>query len=326
MKCFVLGSGSWGTALAGHLSGKGCDVVQWCRRPERAREIEQGRHSLLEGVTLTNPIRTKVAGDPTETGYALALSAIPTQHLRPVLEAHRTEFPLGVPWISASKGLELRRGRLPSQILTECGVVPEVAILSGPSHAEEVIRNVPTAVVLGCGDRELGASLQEALSSPTLRIYLNQDVLGVEWGGALKNVIAVAAGIAIGYGFGDNTLAALVTRGAVEMARLGVALGGRRETFSGLSGIGDLMVTCFSRHSRNRAFGIRIGQGEDPQEVLASSPHVVEGAHTSKAVVELCRSLDVEMPIAEEVHLIVHQGKDVGDGVRALLNRSLKEE
>ena len=175
-------------------------------------------------------------------------------------------------------------------------------------------------------DAALAGSLQEQISDSAFRVYTNSDPIGVEWGGVLKNVVAIASGIAIGLGFGDNTIAALVSRGAVEMARLGVDLGGHRDTFSGLSGVGDLIVTCFSSHSRNRAFGLRIGGGESAASILEGAQHVVEGAHTSRAVEELRKTRAVEMPIAEEVYRILHEGRDGAEGVASLLNRSLKEE
>ncbi|MFQ5655559.1 MAG: NAD(P)H-dependent glycerol-3-phosphate dehydrogenase [Planctomycetota bacterium] len=326
MRCFILGSGSWGTALASILAAGGHEVTIWCRRSERAAEIDSGEHSLLPGCRLGEGIRPVTAVECRREEYDLAISALPTQRLREVLNEHGQRLPLAAPWVSASKGVELESFLLPSQVLQECGVTGGIGILSGPSHAEEVAAGVPTAVVLGHSDVEVGRWMQERISTESFRVYLNSDPVGVEWGGALKNVIALASGIAIGCGFGDNTLAALVTRGAVEMARLGVALGGRQGTFSGLSGIGDLIVTCFSEHSRNRSVGVRIGRGEDPRAVLDSMVQVAEGTYTSRAVVEMCRSLGVEMPIAEEVHLIVHRGKDVERGTRALLSRSLKEE
>ncbi len=327
MKRLVLGSGSWGTALAWVLRSKGIEVVQWCRRGERAVEIEAGEHSLLPGVDLGRGIRCVVGTDLEILGeeFEFAVSAVPTQHLRPTLQLLQGRLPLDIPWLSASKGLERGSSSLPSQVLREEGV-DNVGILSGPSHAEEVVRGAPTAVVLGHEDVAVGAKLREALSCKSFRVYSNPDSTGVEWGGVLKNVIALASGIAIGQGFGDNTLAALVTRGAVEMARLGVALGGSRETFNGLSGIGDLMVTCFSDHSRNRRFGIRIGQGDSPEQAMAAMVQVVEGVPTAEAVVHRCKSLSVEMPIAEEVHEILNAGKPVAAGIQSLLSRSLKEE
>ncbi len=326
MRCFVLGSGSFAVALASVLAEKDYQVAIWCRRRERAEEIAAGRHSLLPGLRLSSRVHPVLGGEPCQGRYDLALCVVPTQRLREILNRHAGDLPRGIPWISATKGVELGTYKRPSQILEEFGVDDAPAILSGPSHAEEVARGVPTAVVLAHSTPEVGGRIQKWLSGETFRVYVNSDPVGVEWGGALKNVIALASGIAIGMGFGDNTLAALITRGAVEIARLGVALGGERETFSGLSGIGDLIVTCFSEHSRNRQVGVRIGRGEDPQQVLAGMVQVVEGAQTAKAVAEIARSRGIDMPIAEEVYLILHEGKNVHDGIQALLKRSLKEE
>ena len=329
MRVLVVGSGTWGTALATVLAGAGREVCVWCRREERRGEIAARRHGNLPGATLPEGIEAvttaDLTGDARGTEFDFVVAALSTQHLRDVLRRESAWLPMNVPWISTSKGVELGSYRLPSEILREEGC-QEVAVLSGPSHAEEVVRGVPTAVVLAHESEERARWLQAGMSGESFRVYASTDPLGVEWGGALKNVIALAAGIAHGRGFGDNTLAALVTRGAVEIARLGEALGGRRETFSGLSGIGDLMVTCFSEHSRNRRFGERIGQGESIREILASSDQVVEGVSTARAVAEMCREREVEMPIAEEVFQILHRDKDVDEGVQALLSRSLKAE
>jgi glycerol-3-phosphate dehydrogenase (NAD(P)+) len=300
-------------------------VILSCRRREIAGAIARGEHPSLPGAPLPAGIATALFGEALPA-VDFVISTVPTQRLREVLRALRATLPLDVPWVSGSKGLEIGTQRLPSEILVESGVRDAPAVLSGPSHAEEVVREVPTAVSLGDRDGDRAAWLQNSISEKTFRVYTNTDPIGVEWGGALKNVVALASGIAIGQGFGDNTLAALVSRGAVEIARLGVALGGRRETFSGLSGIGDLIVTCFSAHSRNRAFGIRVGRGEDPRALLAASQMVVEGVHTCRAVHELRETRSIEMPIAECVHRIVHEGGSVADGVRSLLARSLKEE
>lgn len=325
MKVLVLGAGSFGTSLACILASNQAEVELWCRSQSRWAEINEGRHSLLPSLQIPESIRP-VTSEQLSTDYDFAVSAVPTQHLAGVLTENSDRLSSAIPWVSASKGIEVGSARLPSQILRDIGV-EQVAVLSGPSHAEEVVRGVPTAVVLAyAGDAELGKRLQESLSGESFRVYLNSDAIGVELGGALKNVIALAAGIAIGIGFGDNTVAALVTRGAVELARLGEALGGKSRTFSGLSGIGDLVVTCCSEHSRNRSLGVRIGAGEEPRQALSGLPHVVEGVHTSKAVVDLGQRLQVEMPIAEEVYQILHQGKPVDEGIRVLLGRSLKEE
>ena len=307
------------------LARAGREVTLLCRRSEIAEQLRLGTHPSFPGVTLPDGIETRVFGEPLPA-VEFAISTVPTQKLRGVLSEIAPTLPKDVPWVTGSKGLEIGTQSLPSQILGEFGIRLEVAILSGPSHAEEVIRNVPTAVSLGITDPELATFLQERISDATFRVYTNSDPIGVEWGGVLKNVVAIASGIAIGLGFGDNTIAALVARGAVEMARLGVDLGGHRETFSGLSGVGDLIVTCFSEHSRNRAFGIRIGAGENPSALLDDSNQVVEGVHTTRAVHELMEKRSIEMPIAEEVFQIIYGGRGAAEGVEALLNRSLKEE
>ncbi|MGE3165987.1 MAG: NAD(P)H-dependent glycerol-3-phosphate dehydrogenase [Planctomycetota bacterium] len=324
---FVLGAGSFAVALTQVLVRNGFRVRLWCRRPERAAALRSGCLPLQPDLASWHDrVAAIEPGDRADGPYAIAISVVPTQHLRRVLAERSSEIPADVPWVSASKGIEIGTQALPSQILRAAGLAHEVGVLSGPSHAEEVVRGVPTAVVLAHPDRTVGASLQLALSSDTFRVYLSDDHRGVELGGALKNVIAVAAGIALGHGFGDNSLAALVTRGSVEMARLGEALGGQARTFAGLSGVGDLIVTCFSQHSRNRAFGLRVGQGENPEELLANAVGVVEGAHTAKAVVALADEVGVEMPISEEVFRIVHERKPVAEGIRDLLRRSLKDE
>lgn len=322
---FVLGSGSFAVALTDVLVANGYRVRMWCRRPERATALSQGRLPLQSKSWGDHVAAIESTDDP-DGPYELAISVLPTQYLRRALDRRTAVIPTGIPWVSASKGIEIGTLALPSEILSQAGLAADVAVLSGPSHAEEVVRGVPTAVVLAHPDRRMGQMLQQALSSDTFRVYLSDDPRGVELGGALKNVIAVAAGIAVGHGLGDNSLAALVTRGSVEMARLGEAWGGQARTFAGLSGIGDLIVTCFSQHSRNRAFGIRVGRGEDPEQVLAGSVGVVEGAHTAKAVFALANQLGVDMPIAEEVYRIVHERKPVALGIRDLLQRSLKDE
>lgn len=324
MNCLVFGSGTFATCLAMVLASKGYRVRLWCRREERAAEIRAGRHSLLPGLELSDRIEAWDAAAPLD-GVDFVISAVPTQRLRAALIQCRDHLPKDVPWVSVSKGVELQTLARPTAIIREI-VGHACAVLSGPSHAEEVVRGVPTAVTLGIDDMELGRWLQNALSTESFRVYSNPDPVGVEWGGALKNIIALGAGIAIGRGFGDNTLAALITRGAVEMARIGEVLGGRRETFWGLSGIGDLMVTCFSEHSRNRQVGVRVGRGESPQAVIDSMAQVAEGVPTSSAVRELGLVHGLELPITEEVFGVFHEGQDVDTAVSNLLSRSLKSE
>ncbi len=325
MSALVIGSGTWGTALAAVLARSGRPVTLLCRRAEVAEAVALRQHPSFANQLIPAGIETRTFGDPLPA-TDLVISTIPTQKLRTTMEQLRGTLPLDVPWVSGSKGLEIGTQRLPSEILRECGVSAPVAVLSGPSHAEEVIREVPTAVSLGDSDPARGECLQKAIADRAFRVYTNSDRTGVEWGGVLKNVVAIASGIAIGLGFGDNTQAALVARGAVEMARLGADLGGHRETFGGLSGVGDLIVTCFSEHSRNRNFGTRVGVGDDPKDLLSNASQVVEGVHTARAVHELRGTRSVEMPIAEEVFRIVHEGRNAAEGVQALLERPLKEE
>ncbi|MGA1533011.1 MAG: NAD(P)H-dependent glycerol-3-phosphate dehydrogenase [Planctomycetota bacterium] len=324
MSALVLGSGTWGTALAIVLARAGRPVTLLCRRSEVADAIRGGTHPSFPGLALP-PMEARVFGEPVEDAR-FVISTVPTQKLRGVLAEHGASLPRAVPWVSGSKGLEIGTQRLPTEIIREAGVEAEVGILSGPSHAEEVVLGVPTAVSLAVRDAEIGRWLQEAISDSSFRVYTNNDTVGVEWGGVLKNVVALASGIAIGLGFGDNTIAALVSRGAAEISRLGADLGGHRETFFGLSGVGDLVVTCFSEHSRNRAYGVRLGAGEDPRALLEDTRSVVEGVHTSRAVHELRQQHEIDMPIAEEVFRIVHEGRDPQRGVEALLARELREE
>ncbi|HIA27872.1 MAG TPA: NAD(P)-dependent glycerol-3-phosphate dehydrogenase [Planctomycetes bacterium] len=328
MSVLIAGSGSWGAALACVLRSREEPVTVLCRRRERAEQISSRRHSLLPELELASGIEVAVIGEDPIPAADLVISTVPTQDLRKYLLALDGILPTGIPWVSASKGLEMETHSLPSQIIKEAGIEGPIAILSGPSHAEEVVREVPTLVTLAHSDSSVSTALQERLSAPAFRIYRSTDAVGVEWGGALKNVIALACGIAIGQGFGDNTLSALVTRGSVEMSRLGVSLGGLRETFSGLSGVGDLIVTCFSEHSRNRAVGIRIGHGEKIEDILDGMDQVAEGVHTTLAVHEMRKEIaaEIEMPIAETVYQIVHEGVDVEGGTRMLLRRSLRAE
>ncbi|MEC9476396.1 MAG: NAD(P)H-dependent glycerol-3-phosphate dehydrogenase [Planctomycetota bacterium] len=326
MKVLIAGSGTWGTALAHVARQAGAEVTIHCRHRERAEQLARGEHRLLEGLTLEDGFEVSVAGEGQIPDADLVISAVPTQMLRTYMAGPGADLPRGAFWVSASKGLERETMQLPSGILKDCGVTIEPAVISGPSHAEEVIRNLPTALVVAHADQDRTRFIQKVLGTPRFRIYRSDDRVGVEWAGALKNVVALGCGIAIGRGFGDNTAAALVTRGRAEISRLGSVLGGTRETFSGLAGIGDLVVTCFSEHSRNRAVGFRLGSGEKVGAVLDSMEQVAEGVPTCQAVHELCATRQVEMPIAETVYRIVHDGLSVQEGVEVLLTRRAEEE
>jgi len=252
MKALIAGSGTWGTALAHVARRAGMDVTVHCRRAERAQELSSGRHSFLPGLDLGEGYPVCVSDHDSIPEIDVVICAVPTQKIREYLHGPGKNLPRDVPWISASKGLEMGEGALPSRILQECGVSSEPGVLSGPSHAEEVLRDLPTAVVFAHPDEGFSVDIQKSLRTAEFRIYRSEDRVGVEWAGVLKNVVALGCGIAVGHGFGDNTIAAMVTRGSAEITRMGCRLGGQRETFSGLSGIGDLVVTCFSSHSRNR--------------------------------------------------------------------------
>lgn len=331
MKVAILGNGGFGTALAILADGIGHRVQLWGHDPEYTAEIARTRRNPRYLPAATLPQGVVVTTDPTSAlaGAEVVLAAVPTQHVRGVLTVMRGLLPTGVPIVSLAKGLEQASGLRPSEVIREVtrGQSP-VFVLSGPSHAEEIAEGLPATVVLAAEaqDAELCVRLQEALSSPRLRIYRNADVLGVELCGALKNVIAIAAGIADGLGYGDNAKAAVLTRGLVEMVRYGQAAGAQRATFYGLAGIGDLAVTAFSRHGRNRAFGERIGKGEQADAVLASSRKVVEGAWTSRAVRARARAAGIAMPLTDAVCGILFEGVPARVAVAALMARDPKDE
>ncbi len=325
-KISILGNGAWGTAVAMVLCGNRHHVTIWGHNPHHVREVQRTRLNAVylpgiripEGITLTH--------DLAEVADAqLIFGAVPTQHLRGVMEQFSAHH-ANVPVISLSKGLEISTFKRPSEIISDVlGNIP-VGSLSGPSHAEEVAKSLPTTVVSASEDRELAQSVQAVLSSDRFRVYTNSDLLGVEIAGALKNVIAVSAGICDGLQFGDNTKAALLTRGLVEIARLGVALGAERDTFHGLAGIGDLITTCVSPFGRNRAVGEKIGRGYTLEEILAATAKVAEGVKTTQAVAPLARRMDIDMPITEEVYKILFEQKNPLVAVKELMLRGHKDE
>lgn len=329
MKVTVLGNGGFGTALAMVAHQAGHEVWQWGHDPEYTGEMARQRSNprYLPGIGIPAAIHITTDGPAALAGASVVLVAIPTQHVRGVITGLAAYFPEGVPLISLAKGLEQDSGRRPSQVLTEIlGPAHPVLVLSGPSHAEEVARGLPTTVVLAGADTALVESLQEALDTPRFRIYRSSDLLGVELCGALKNVMAVAAGMAQGLGLGDNANAAILSRGIVEMARFGRAEGAELNTFFGLAGMGDLAVTAFSQHGRNRAFGERIGKGETLDAILASTRKVAEGVWTSRVVRARARELGVEMPICDAVAGILFDGLPLAHALRSLMERDRKDE
>lgn len=324
MKVSVLGAGAWGTALASLLHQCGKRTSLWAHNPAHIDEIRRTRHNerFLPGIKISPEIALEKDLNAILDADCIVV-AVPSKAFRDVTKALK-DFPGIV--VSVTKGIEYDTG------LTMCGLLAENApnarhaALSGPSFAIEVARGIPTAIVAASKDLVAAAEVQKIFSCPTFRIYTTPDVLGVELGGALKNVIAIASGVADGLGFGDNSKAALVTRAIAEIRRLGVACGAQGETFTGLSGLGDLMVTCFSKHSRNRAFGERCGRGEKAADVAASMQAVAEGYPTSRSAYRLARRHDISTPVIDEVFAMLYEGKDVRQGVRDLMSRDLKAE
>ena len=327
MKIAILGAGSWGAALGKVLSENGSDVLLWHLEADFVDKINRSHeHPFLPGVKLRQEMRfTASLNEITEYGDLL-VSALPSQVVRSVL----VEFPSN--WqkqvISVSKGIENDTGMRMSQVISETlnRSQEEVVILSGPSHAEEVSKGNPTAVVAACSDIDLSRDIQKLFSNDYFRVYSSTDVVGVEFGGAAKNIIAIAAGICHGLGLGDNTLAALVTRGLEEIIRLGTGLGAERATFSGLSGMGDLMVTAYSAHSRNRKVGIRLGQGEKLKEILTSIEMVAEGVESTRSIQFLSKQHNIEMPICEQIYQVLFENKSPRSGILELMGRELVDE
>ncbi len=325
MKITILGAGAWGTALARLLYQGNNEVTLWGHVPEWLEEIRQsGRNErFLPGIEV--PRQVVLEADPgraTERAEGIVV-AVPSQAFREVTR-HLANFSGVV--VSVTKGIEYDTGLTMCGILAETAPKAKCAALSGPTFAIEVARDIPTAIVAASGDPGTAGQVQELFSRPTFRVYTSSDWLGVELGGALKNVIAIAAGISDGQGFGDNSKAALVTRAIVEIRRLGVACGAQGETFTGLSGLGDLMVTCFSRHSRNRGFGERVGRGEQPAAIAASMLAVAEGYPTARSAYQLARKHAVTTPVIDEVYAMLYAGKNVRQAVRDLMARDLKAE
>ena len=326
-KVLVCGSGGWGTALAMVLAERGTEVQIWCHDQEYAKEMaaEHRNPRYLPGVSI--PKNISFTTDPeAATDCAVVFSVVPSQFLRPVMKQFAPFLKQGKIVVSATKGIEHDSRLRPSEIIAEeVGQVPFV-VLSGPSHAEEVARGIPTTVVAASTDSGYALRIQDLLHTDRFRVYTNEDPIGVEVAGAIKNVISIAGGIVDGLQLGDNTKAALLTRGIVEMARLGEEFGGDRNTFFGLAGIGDLIVSCISPHGRNRAVGERIGRGELLADIVASMRQVAEGVRTAEAVYHLATARDVEMPICFEVYRTLYEGKDPSMAVRDLMTRQLKEE
>ncbi len=330
MRAAVLGSGSWGTVFAKVLGDAGTDVVMWARRPQVAVAIRERRHNpdYLPGARLPDPVTATGDAAAALDGADLVVLAVPSQTLRANLAEWRDLIDPDATLVSLIKGIELGTSKRMSEVIVEtAGVAADrVAIVSGPNLAAEIASEQPTATVVACADPVRAAVVQKAVATRYFRPYTNDDVVGCELAGAVKNVIALAYGMASAMGFGDNTKATLITRGLAETARLGVRLGADPLTFAGLAGLGDLVATCSSPLSRNRTFGEHLGRGETLEQAQAATRQTAEGVKSCLAIRDLARRCDVEMPITEQVELVCHEGADPGVAVAALMSRETKPE
>ncbi|SHK43411.1 NAD(P)H-dependent glycerol-3-phosphate dehydrogenase [Rhodothermus profundi] len=330
-KVTVFGAGSWGTALALLLASNGHAVTLWARRAQVAEHIRRTRHNPTYLPEVELPASIQVTAELREAAVAreVWIVATPAQAVRALAEQLRPWAHPALIIVSVAKGLEIATLKTTTQVLAEVlPIVPRerIGVLYGPSHAEEVAAGMPTTVVASAPSCAVAEEIQELFMAPTFRVYVNPDLIGVEIAGSVKNVLALAAGMSDGVGFGDNAKAALITRGLAEIQRLGVRLGADPSTFAGLAGIGDLVVTCMSRHSRNRYVGEQIGRGRTLEEVQQEMQMVAEGVPTTAAVYRLARELGVEMPITEAVYQILFEGKKPREAVRELMAREAKYE
>ncbi len=329
MKITILGDGGWGTALSILLKSKGFDVSVWSAFKDNINAITQDRENkkFLPGIEIPKGIQfTNDAYKACEDANLIVL-AIPSRFLRDVLIKNREVLrDSKAIFVSVTKGLEQRTLKRMSEVVFEILGNVDLAVLSGPSIAPEVARGVPTAVVVASEDEALACKARDIFRAERFRVYTNKDVKGVELGGSLKNIIAIAAGISDGLGFGANTKSAILTRGLLEMTRVGVAIGASQETFKGLSGLGDLITTCVSHEGRNRGFGERIGKGEKPEDILKKSVMEIEGAWTSKAALELGKKQKLDLPITREVYSVLFEKKPPLLAVNELMMREPKSE
>lgn len=325
----VLGAGSWGTALAAMLAERGLAVQFWGRDEALMREIAVTRRNprYLSELELPSGIVATSRMDELRPAE-LVVFVVPSKGIRAVAQQVR-EVGLVRPndvIVSCTKGIELATGERMSEVIADCLPQQRIAALSGPNHAEEIAQRLPSAAVVACADQALGVRLQDCFTLPWFRCYTSEDVTGVEWAGALKNVYAIAAGIARGMNLGDNAIAALVTRALAEMMRFGIAEGGKAETFSGLSGVGDLVATCYSEHSRNNRVGKLLGQGMPLAEIIASTRMIAEGVPNTESLYQCARKANVRTPLLDEVYAMLYQDKPAKLAMRALLSRDPRPE
>lgn len=324
----VIGAGSWGMAIAKVLDTNGHEVTVWSHREEEAERLREIRENdtKLPGVKLSESVQFTSDLEAAVKAGALLILAVPSTAVRSTAHQMASYVKPGIVIVNLAKGIEERTRMVLTDVIEQEIPGVNAAVLSGPSHAEEVGHGIPTTVVAGAKDRETAEYIQNIFMNQVFRVYTSPDMLGIELGGALKNVIALAAGVADGLGCGDNTKAALITRGIAEMSRLGVAMGGRIETFNGLTGIGDLIVTCASRHSRNRKAGYLIGQGRTMQEAMDEVKMVVEGVYSARAAMALAGTYGVNMPIVEEVNRVLFENKPAREAMADLMLRDKKIE
>jgi glycerol-3-phosphate dehydrogenase (NAD(P)+) len=325
----VIGAGSWGTALASVLSLRGLKVQFWGRDADLMAQIRDTRRNerylpdlvLADNVTVTSDLTALQPAD-------MLVFVVPSKAVRGTAElvAQSGAASQARVLVSCAKGIELETGRRMTEIIGESIPAVPLAVLTGPNHAEEVARQLATAAVVACQDDEVAKWVQSCFTLPFFRTYTTDDIAGAEWAGAMKNPYAIAAGIALGLKLGDNAIAALVTRALAEMVRLGVAEGGRVETFYGLSGVGDLMATCYSEHSRNHRVGLMLGQGKPLAEIIASTRMVAEGVPNTASLHRAAKARGVRMPLLDEIYALVHEGKSPKEGMRALLSRDPRPE
>lgn len=327
----VVGAGSWGTTLANLLAKNGHAVSLWVRDPRLADEMRRGRRNLryLPDFELHDSVQPMADLSAAVAGARIVVSALPSHVVREVMERAASHVEEGAMVISASKGIEQESLKRMTEVLSDVlgrGPSSRLAVLSGPSFAAEVSRGVPTAVTIAAEEPEVADAARRVFASGRFRVYTSQDVVGVELGGAVKNIVAIATGIADGLEYGHNARAALITRGLVEISRLGTALGGERLTFTGLAGLGDLVLTCTAELSRNRTLGFRLGCGETLDEILGDMRMVAEGVRTTRSVRDLAAQTGVEMPITEQVHEMLYHAKSPRIVVEELMTRELKPE
>lgn len=327
-KIGVIGAGSWGIALSVLLYNNGHEVTVWSVIKDEITMLQKEREhkDKLPGVKLPEDMKFTYDLKDAVDGKDILVLAVPSPFTRSTAKMLKEYVHEGQIIVNVGKGIEEATLMTLSQVIEEEVPQADVAVLSGPSHAEEVGRGIPTTIVVGAKKKATAEYIQNVFMSNVFRVYISPDVLGIELGAALKNVVALAAGIADGLGYGDNTKAALITRGIAEISRLGIAMGGKAETFSGLSGMGDLIVTCASMHSRNRRAGILIGQGKTMEEAMEEVKMVVEGVYSAKAAAKLAQKYNVELPIIEQVNAVLFEGKKAKDAVQDLMLRDKKIE